>query len=127
MLLTVLAVFGMTRITMVSNVAFMLPRDDPAVSDYLDSLERMGTLDYLVILISAPEKKDLIGFSDKFAERISDSQLVTEVNYTITERDKQYILDHYLPNIFLYLDDEAFGRIEQKLEPGTIEESLRDR
>ena len=81
---------------MVSNVAFMLPRDDPAVSDYLDSLERMGTLDYLVILISAPEKKDLISFSDKFAERISDSQLVTEVSYTITERDKQYILDHYL-------------------------------
>jgi hypothetical protein len=124
-LLTVLAVFGMTRITMVSNVAFMLPRDDPAVSDYLDSLERMGTLDYLVVLISAPEKKDLISFSDKFAERISGSELVTEVSYTITERDKEYVLHHYLPNIFLYLDDEAFGRIERKLDPGAMEESLK--
>jgi uncharacterized protein len=124
-LLTVLAVFGMTRITMVSNVAFMLPKDDPVVSDYLDSLERMGTLDYLVILISSPDKNDLIGFSDKFAGRISESQLVTEVNYTITERDKEYILHQYLPNIFLYLDNEAFERIEQKLEPMAIEESLR--
>jgi predicted RND superfamily exporter protein len=125
LLLTVLAVFGMTRITMVSNVAFMLPRDDPVVSDYLDSLERMGTLDYLVVLISSPEKKELIGFSDTFAGKLSDSKLVSEVNYTITERDKEYILHSYLPDIFLYLDDEGFKRIEQKLGPRAIEESLK--
>jgi uncharacterized protein len=123
-LLTVLAAFGMSRITMVSNVAFMLPRDDPAVKDYLDSLDRMGTLDYLVVLISAPEKKDLIGFSDEFAGKISDSRLVTEVSYTITDRDKEYILHEYLPDIFLYLDDKAFGRIEQKLKPAAVKESL---
>ncbi len=125
LLLSVLAVFGMTRITMVSNVAFMLPRDDPAVSDYLDSLERMGTLDYLVVLISSPEKKELIGFSEKFAGKISDSKLVSEVNYTITERDKEYMLHRYLPDIFLYLDDKGFRRIEEKLEPRAIDESVK--
>jgi len=124
-ILTVFSIFGMRKITMVSNVAFMLPKDDPIVHDYLESMERMGTLDYLVILISSSNKNDLIGFSDEFAAKISDSKLVTEVSYTITDRDKEYVLNQYLPNIFLYLNGEAFTRIEQKLEPEAIRESLK--
>jgi predicted RND superfamily exporter protein len=123
-LLTVLAIFGTMRIRMVSNVALMLPRDDPAVSDYLTSLERMGTLDYLVVLLSAPDRGALTGFSNEFSKRIIDSRLVSEINYTVTERDKEYILNQYLPNLFLYLDDEDFKKVKKRLEPKAIAASV---
>ncbi len=124
-LLTVLAIFGTTRISMVSNVALMLPRDNPAVSDYLTSLERMGTLDYLVVLVSAPRKDALTGFSNDFSKRMLASKLVSEVNYTVTERDKKYILENYLSNIFLYLDDEEFARVKEKLKPKAMDDAVR--
>ena len=124
-ILTILSVIGVKRIGMVTNVAYMLPRQNPVVSDYLKSLERMGTLDYLVILLSAPERDRIIDFSDEFAKRMTDCALVTGVSYTITERDKEYILDTYLPNLFLYLDDADFAAVKAKLTPAAIDEAVR--
>ncbi len=123
-LLTVCAIFGTMRISMVSNVALMLPRDNPAVSDYLTSLERMGTLDYLVVLLSAPDRNALTGFSNEFSKRMIDSRLVSEVDYTVTEKDKAYVLERYLPNLFLYLNDEDFEKVKKKLTPEAVNEAV---
>ncbi len=124
-ILTVLSVIGVMRLSMVANVAYMLPRQNPIVSDYMTSLERMGTLDYLVILISAPKTNELTDFADDFAERIKKSGLVSEVEYTITEADKDYILTSYLPNLFLYLNKNDFDEVKRKLQPKAIDEAVR--
>jgi len=124
LLLTVASTFGVLRLEMVSNVAYMLPDNNEAVSDYLTSLERMGTLDYLVIMISGEEKSEITGFSDRFADRIGDSGLIKDVRYRVTEGDRGFIFDEYLPNIFLYLDDEGFERIAEKLADSAVNEAV---
>jgi predicted RND superfamily exporter protein len=125
LLLTVVFIGGVLRLSMVSNVAYMLPRHNLVVSDYLTSLERMGTLDYLVILLSAPRRDAVTGFADRFAEKMNGTGLISEVSYTISDSDKDYILSTYLPNIFLYLDDDEFGEVAGKLEPAAIDEAVR--
>jgi predicted RND superfamily exporter protein len=125
LLLTILSVAGVSRLSMVANVAYMLPRHNPVVSDYLTSLERMGTLDYLVILLSSPRADALTGFADRFAERMRESGLVSEVDYTIGDSDRDYILSTYLPNIFLYLDEEEFTEVARRLEPAAVDEAVR--
>ncbi len=126
-LLTIVATFGVIRLEMVSNVAYMLPESNEAVSDYLTSLERMGTLDYLVIMLSKEKgegKGGLTTFSDLFADEIKASGLIKEVRYKVTEGDKEFVFEQYLPKIFLYLDDDGFERISEKLIPSAIDEAL---
>ncbi|MBN1571894.1 MAG: MMPL family transporter [Deltaproteobacteria bacterium] len=123
-LLTVVSTLGVLRLEMVSNVAYMLPEKNEAVSDYLTSLERMGTLDYLVIMVSGEEKNEITGFSDRFAEGIEDSGLINDVRYRVTEGDREFIFEKYLPNIFLYLDDEGFEKIADKLTDSAVDEAV---
>ena len=122
--LSVLAFFGVMRLNMVSNVAYMLPEDNEAVSDYIDSMERMGTLDYLVVMLTSGEREGLIRFSDTFAEMVMETGMVSEITYRVSEGDKDYIFHKYLPEIFLYLDDECFDEVEKKLSPRAIDEAV---
>jgi len=122
--ISVASLLGVFRLGMVSNVASMLPEGNEAVSDYVASMERMGTLDYLVVMCTGPDVETLTAYSDAFADRIEETGLVNDVRYRIDETDRTFFLSYYLPRIFLFLDDDDFAHIEEKLTPEEIDRAL---
>jgi len=123
-LISVLALFGVFRLGMVSNVASMLPEGNDAVSDYVTSMERMGTLDYLVVMCTGPDVETLTSFSNEFASRIGDTGLVNELRYRIEETDRDFFISFYLPRIFLFLTEDDFTEVEKRLTADEINTAL---
>lgn len=123
-LISVLSLFGVFRLGMVSNVASMLPEGNEAVSDYVASMERMGTLDYLVVMCSGPDVETLTAFSDAFASRVEETGLINEIRYRIDKTDKDFFLSFYLAKIFLFLNEDDFTEIEEKLSAERIDRAL---
>ncbi len=123
-LITLVSLMGIRRISFVSNVVDMLPASIPAVRDYSEAIERVKTIDYLVVVVSCPDPDRLTRFADIFAGRIAETGMVTDVRYKVTKRDKDYILNTYLKKVFLYLDDEDFAAVASRLEPAGVSEAV---
>ncbi|MBN1883800.1 MAG: MMPL family transporter [Deltaproteobacteria bacterium] len=123
-LVSVLSLFGVFRLGMVSNVASMLPEGNEAVGDYVASMERMGTLDYLVVMCTGEDVGTLTAFSDEFASRIEQTGMVGEIRYRIEETDRTFFLSFYLPRIFLFLTESDFIEIEERLTRENIDKAL---
>ncbi len=123
-LITLFSVMGIRRISFVSNVVNMLPSSLPAVRDYSSALRQIKSIDYLIVVVSCPDSDRLSRFSDAFAQRMLETGMISDVRYKITRQDKDYIFNDYLKKIFLYLDDDEFAAVKERLRPSGIEEAV---
>lgn len=124
LLVTVFSLFGIRRISFVSNVVDMLPSSIGAVKDYSDAIKQVKNIDYLIIVLSCPDFDRMSRFADTLAGRIRETGMVSEVRYKITRQDKDYIFNTYLRKVFLYLDDDNFTAVRHRLERSEIERAV---
>jgi len=123
-IITLFCLVGIRRISFVSNVVDMLPSSIPAVRDYSDAIGQVKTIEYLVIVVSCPDSGRLSRFADAFAQRLAETGMVSDIRYKITEQDKDYILNTYMKKVFLYLEDDDFITVKERLEPSGIETAI---
>jgi len=122
--LTCISFFGISKIELITNLAYTFPSENQVISNYQKALEHLGTLDSLVVLIESPETKELTHFSDFFAQGLIDTGLVSDVKHKVTPQEKEFIIKQYISKIFLYLDDHDFDLIKDKLTTTSIDKSL---
>ncbi|MBN2224557.1 MAG: MMPL family transporter [Deltaproteobacteria bacterium] len=123
-LITLFSLVGIRRITFISNVVDMLPSSIGAVRDYSEAIEQIKTIDYLVVVVSCPDSDRLSRFGDVFAQRIAETGMVSDIRYKITRQDKDYILNTYMKKVFLYLDDDDFAAVKERLGPSNVEKAI---
>ena len=122
--LLLFSVFLVTRLTLDTNMLNLLPRGDERVDTFRQTMERFGTIDYLLVVVRVPEDEVLApyeSFADRLAGRLVDLPQVGEVEYRLGETEE--LLDEFFPKAALFLDAEGRALVEERLS----DEAIRDR
>jgi len=119
--LLVLSVVLLTRLTLDTNMLNLLPRGDERVDTFRQTMERFGTIDYLLVVVRVPEEEVLApyeSFADRLAGRLEGLPQVGEVEYRLGETEE--LLDEFFPKAALFLDEEGRGLVEERLSDAAI-------
>ncbi len=103
------------------DVLHLLPKRDPAVITFRDTLEAFGTVDTWVTAIRLPEEAPLDpyeSFADALAERMAGSGLFSSVEHRLGEPEE--LLSQFLPSAALFLDAESRDALAARLTDGAI-------
>lgn len=104
-LLMVVSVGLITRLKFDPDVLNLLPRRDPVVSTFLDTINTFGTIDYLLVAVRVPEGAVLDPyetFVDRLGERLREVPEIGEVEDRLG--DTQELLRSFYPKAVLFLD-----------------------
>ncbi len=105
------------------DVLHLLPKKDPAVIAFRETLERFGTVDTWVVAIRIPEEAPLDPyelFSDELAERMTAAGLFSSVEHRLGEPEE--LLSQFLPRAALFLDAASRERLAGHLTDEAIGE-----
>ena len=124
-LLVFLAVGLGSQIRLDTNVLDMVPRGNIKVEAFKDSLKDFGSIDYLMVLIEAPEGKtaeEYHEFVDAFANRLLALPDVLTVEYRLGANDQ--LLELFRKYALLLLPPESLPDLERKLSREGIREAM---
>ena len=106
-----------TRLRFDPDVLHLLPKSDPAVVTYRETLEQFGSADYFAVGIRIPDEAPLDpyeAFADELADRLAArTDLIRTVEHRIGEPEE--LLAQILPGAVLFLDEPARERLAAKL------------
>lgn len=112
------------RLELDADVLNLLPRKDPVINTYLETLEEFGTFDYLMVTVRLPEGAPLDpyeAFTDELAARMARIEELEEVEHRIGEPEE--LLEQLFPQALLFLPDEGREKLAQRLS----DEGIRQR
>lgn len=92
-----------------TDLASLLPKDLPCVTESSRISERVGSIDLLVVAIQSPRPDDNIDFSNEILEKIKS---LPDITWAANREDKSYFRDHRL----LYLETEDLREIVSRVE-----------
>jgi hypothetical protein len=109
------------------DVLRLLPRRDPAVQTYRETLERFGSADYFVAAVRIPEGAPLDPY-EAYADRLADGMRKSGLFESIEDRlgEPQELLREFLPNSLLFLDAAGRRQVAARLTPASIERRVQD-
>jgi len=116
-----------SRLEFDPDVLRLLPRRDPAVQTYQQTLALFGSADVLVAGIRIPEGAPLDpyeSFADALGERMQQSELFTSVEHHIGEPEE--LLREFLPRSLLFLDVKERQRVAALLSDRAIERRVQE-
>ena len=122
-----LALVAALRLEFDPDVLRLLPRRDPAVQLYRETLERFGSADYFVAAIRIPEGAPLDpyeGYADLLVEGMRTSGLFASIEDRLGE--PQDLLREFLPNALLFLDAGGRRQVAARLSPAAVERRVQD-
>lgn len=122
--LIALSIFLATRLTFKTDILSLLPRHDPAVRTYVETLEDFGSNTYLLVAIRIPEGAVVDPYetlADRLAERLRALPELKSVEHRIG--DPQELLETFFPKSVLFLDDAGRRQLESRL----TDEGIRSR
>jgi uncharacterized protein len=102
----------------------LLPQDDPVVDTFRHTMERFGTIDYLLVVVRIPEGEVLAPyevFADRLAGRLEGLEEIESLEYRLG--DTEELLDELYPKAALFLDEEERREVEERLS----DEGIRQR
>ncbi|HEX2224176.1 MAG TPA: MMPL family transporter, partial [Thermoanaerobaculia bacterium] len=124
-LLCAVSVWLTTRLGFDTDMLNLLPREDPAVKAYVDSLEYFGASTYLLVAIRIPEGAVVLdpyeALADELAARLSKLPEIKSVQHKIG--DPEELLQTFFPKSVLFLDEPGRRALEQRLS----DEGIRSR
>jgi predicted RND superfamily exporter protein len=126
-LLVFLAVSLGSRIRLDTDVLEMVPRGNVKVEAFKSSLKDFGSIDYLMVLIEAPEGKsaeEYHEFVDTFADGLKALPDVISVEYRLGANDQ--LLDLFRKYALLLLPPESLPDLERKLSDEGIRDAMID-
>ncbi|HEX6202546.1 MAG TPA: MMPL family transporter [Thermoanaerobaculia bacterium] len=113
-----------TRLELDTDLLSLLPQDDPVVQTFRDTMERFGTIDYLLVVVRVPEGEVLApyeSFADRLAARLQELDEIGEVEHRLG--DTEELLDELFPKAALFLDEDERALVEERLS----DEGIRNR
>ena len=115
------------RLRFDTDVLNLLPRHDPEVRRFRDTIKSFGTIDYLLVAVRVPEGAVLDPyetFVDRLAERLGKVPEIGEVEYRLG--DTQELLRSFYPKAVLFLDREGRERLAAKLSDEGIRDQVQE-
>lgn len=109
------------------DVLNLLPKRDPDVRTYQETLERFGASDYFVAAVRIPEGAPLDpyeSFADELAAGMEASGLFDSVEHRLGE--PQELLRQFLPQSLLFLDPSGRQRVAERLTDEAIAERVAE-
>jgi uncharacterized protein len=122
----VLAAAGVatSRLSFDTDVLNLLPREDPVVQTFRETLEEFGSADLLLIVVRIPEGAPSDPYQelvDELGPRLEAVEGIEHVDYRLGEvRD---LLAAFLPRSVLFLDDDGRAELAERLS----DEGIADR
>lgn len=96
-----------------TDVLNLLPKSEPAVQTYRETLEEFGSLDFLLVAVRTPEEAILDpyeAFVERLGEELRGIESLSEVEYSIGELEE--LVAEFFPKSLFFLDREGLQRIE---------------
>jgi hypothetical protein len=118
------ALVAASRLEFDPDVLRLLPKRDPAVQTYRETIEQFGNVDYFVVGVRIPAGVPLDpyeGYADRLAETLPETGLFESIDYRLGEVDE--MVRDFLPQSVLFLD--AGGR--EKLAARLTDEAIAGR
>lgn len=111
-----LAGVATSRLHFETDVLNLLPRHDPVVQTFRETLETFGSIDLMLVAIRIPEGASLDGY-EGFADRLADRMEAMPHFEYVDGRigDPEELLARFLPKALLFFDPEGLAAIEGRL------------
>jgi predicted RND superfamily exporter protein len=116
-----------TRLTLDANVLALLPREDPAIAAFADTLDRFGSTEELMVVLRLPEEAVLppyLTFAGELASRLRKLGSIHAVEARVGSPEE--VVERMLPHAVLFLDGPELKRLEARLSHQGIRERARE-
>ena len=126
-LLVVLAAGLASRLRFDTDVLNLLPRKDPVINAYMDTLRDFGTFDYLMVTVRLPEGATVAPYEslvDRLGQRLEAIEQVTSVDYRLGEPIE--LVETFFPYALLFLDPPGRAALAQRLSDEGIQRRAQD-
>ncbi len=112
-----------------SDILTMLPKDNPEISEFRGFLEDFGSLDYLLVLVEAPDGQQVLDSAEaveRLAEKVGSLPHIAYLDYRLDEHSPLFrLFEEHAP---LFLDDAGLDRLQGALTDEALDrraETLR--
>jgi uncharacterized protein len=125
--LTALSIFLTLRLTFETDMLSLLPRNDPAVQTYIETLEDFGSNTYLLVAIQIPEGRvpdPYEQLADDLAARLAKLPQLKSVQHRIG--DPEELLETFFPKSVLFLDEAGRRDLAERLSDEGIRERVSE-
>jgi predicted RND superfamily exporter protein len=125
--LTALSLFLTLRLTFETDMLSLLPRNDPAVQTYVETLQDFGSNTYLLVAMKIPEGKvpdPYEQLADDLAARLEKLPQLKSVQHRIG--DPEELLKTFFPKSVLFLDEAGRRDLAARLSDAGIRERVSE-
>lgn len=115
------------RLRFDTDFTSLLPRNDPVVETFLDTLAEFQSADYLLIAVRVPEDAVLDPyevFVDALGERLTGMPEFESVEYRLVASEA--LLRELYPKAVLFLDEEGRAALERRLSDDGVRDRVRE-
>lgn len=126
-LLLLLSAVLISRLSFNTDMLSVLPREDPAVRTYVETLQDFGSNTFMLVAIRIPEGAVVDPYetlADRLAERLGKLPELKSVQHRIG--DPQELLQTFYPKALLFLDQPGRQQLEARLSDAGIESHVRE-
>jgi uncharacterized protein len=120
-LVLLLSGIAISRLRLDADVLNLVPKNDPVINAYLETLREFGTFDYLMVLVEIPQDVAVdpyTEFADRLAERLVTLPEIESVDHRIEAPEK--LLEQLLPQSLLFLDAAGREEVAARVTPEGI-------
>jgi len=125
--LVVLSALLISRLSFDTDMLSLLPKEDPVVRTYVETLQDFGSSTYLLVAIRIPEGAVVDPYEtlvDRLAERLARLPELKSVQHKIGE--PRELLETFYPKALLFLDDAGRRALEERLSDAGIEQRVSE-
>jgi predicted RND superfamily exporter protein len=126
-LLTILSSVRLWTLSFETDVLALLPRDEPVVREFLDTMARFGNIDYLLIAVRVPEGEVVAPyetFADRLAARLEARPEIGSLEYRI--QDVESLFATFASKAVLFLGPSQRRELEERLSDAAIRQRVRE-
>lgn len=116
-----------TRLTLDADLLALLPRDDPAIAAFADTLERFGSTEELMVVVRIPKGVVLppyLTFAGELAARLRELDSITAVEAQVGSPDQ--LVRRMFPHALLFLREPQLDRLQGRLADDGIRDRARE-
>ena len=125
--LIALSIFLATRLSFDTDMLSLLPKDEPAVRAYIDSLETFGSNTMMLVAVRIPEGvvvEPYESFVDELAAGLAEIPELRRVEHRIG--DPEELLRTFFPKAVLFLDANGRQALEARLSDAGIKARVEE-
>jgi hypothetical protein len=125
--LAALSVLLITRLSFDTDMLNLLPRNNPVVHSYIETLQDFGSQSFLLVTVEVPEGAVVDPYEslvDDLAPRLAKVPELRNVQHRIG--DPVELLQTFFPKSLLFLDQKGRDRLAEKLRDDAIRERVSE-